>query len=286
MSYPELSRGDKGNDVKLLQGLLNKVGAMLKDDGDFGSATERGVRYAQDFAGMVSTGTADESLWQWLNDRPEPFEKLSANGVAFIAGEETGGLNYYHKVTRWPHFPGYSSGITIGVGYDLRYNSEADFRVYWKDQLSENSIEELAKDIGLRGTKERAEQLKELGIEVPFKSAWPVFTNKTLPHFHELTVSIYHSLDNLPKLCRTALVSIVFNRGTSLDGERRQEMLNIQNILRDADDPSMHKRKRQMILADIEDEILSMQRLWDSDSGLYRRRQAEANLWRSALQDW
>ena len=35
MSFPELNRGDRGEDVKRLQSLLNKVGAMLVTDGAF-----------------------------------------------------------------------------------------------------------------------------------------------------------------------------------------------------------------------------------------------------------
>ncbi len=63
MSYPELNRGNRGEDVIKLQTLLNRVGAMLIADGDFGSGTERGVRYAQDIANIPVTGSADDSLW-------------------------------------------------------------------------------------------------------------------------------------------------------------------------------------------------------------------------------
>ncbi|MCG7585182.1 peptidoglycan-binding protein, partial [Photobacterium sp. OFAV2-7] len=117
MSYPELNRGDKGEAVVHLQTWLNRVGAMLKDDGDFGAETERAVYYAQEIAQQERTGTVKCQLWQWLDAQPEPFPSLVTNGVAFIAREEAGGLRYYQKHTRKPHYPGMSSGITIGVGY-------------------------------------------------------------------------------------------------------------------------------------------------------------------------
>ena len=41
-----------------------------------------------------------------------------------------------------------------------------------------------------------------------------------------------------------------------------------------------------MILSDVEDEIVSMKRLWKPTSGLIRRRQEEANLWREGLDAW
>lgn len=286
MTYPELNRGDRGEAVKMLQTLLNRVGAMLKVDGDFGSGTERGVRYVQDIAGLANTGTVNNKLWDWVESKPTPYPPLATNGVAFIAAEETGGLYYYNKITRWPHYPGYASGITIGVGYDLRFNSEENFRTLWSKHLSNKQLDELAKDIGKRGSKKRAKQLRKLDIEIPFKAAWPVFIEQLLPEYYDNTESIYPTLENLPDLCRSVLVSIVFNRGNSLKGSTRNEMRAIQHILEEADNTELHKRKRKMILAEVEDQILSMKRLWDLGSGLVKRRQSEANLWREGLTNW
>ena len=286
MAHPELNRGDEGEDVVRLQTLLNRVGAMLIADGDFGSGTEGGVRYAQDIANLPSTGTADEPLWVWLESQPDPYPLLSTNGIAFIALEETGGLGYYDKVTRWPHYPGHASGVTIGVGYDLRFNTEENFKELWAGHLSRDIIDELSKDIGKKGSEKRIKELKQMGIEIPFKAAWPVFVKKTLPRFYSDTESIYPSLKTLPDLCRSVLVSIIFNRGNSLSGPRRTEMREIRDILARADSPDLHKRKRKMILSDVEDQIVSMKRLWGVQSGLAKRRQSEANLWRKGLDQW
>jgi hypothetical protein len=286
MSFQELNRGDRGNDVKRLQDWLNRVGAMLKPDGEFGRGTEWGVRYAQDLAAFPVTGTADTALLEWLEVRTAPFPLLDTSGVAFIAREETGGLGYYDAVTRWPYFPGNSSGIKVGVGFDLRYHTESEFRTLWEAHLDGRSIDELASDIGKAGSKKRASELRRMGIEIPFKAAWHVFIGRTLPAYYERTEEIYPSLNNLPPLCRCALVSIVYNRGNSLAGPRRSEMRAIAELLADADDPGLHKLKRKSVLMDVEDEIVSMQRLWGPDSGLYRRRQSEANLWRRGLDAW
>jgi len=286
MGFPELCRGDKGEAVKLLQLFLNRLGAMLIADGDFGRATEHGVRYVQDIAEQPSTGTADESLWAWVESKPEPYPLLATNGVAFIALEETGGLDYYHAVSRWPHFPGVKSGVTIGIGYDLRYNSEEDFRKLWGDYLTNDILDELSKDIRRSGSKKRVRELRRLGVEIPFKAAWPVFIEKTLPLFYSYTEDIYPSLATLPDLCRSVLVSLVYNRGNSLRGSSRREMREIRDILLKAEEFGLHKRKRKMILADVEDQIVSMKRLWGMDTGLHKRRQAEANIWRAGLEQW
>jgi hypothetical protein len=286
MVHQNLHRGDKGEDVFRLQSFLNRVGAMLYADGDFGLSTEIGVRYAQDFANQPITGVADFLLWDWLESKPEPFPKLDTNGVAFIALEETGGLDYYHKNTQWPHFPGEASGITIGVGYDLRWNSKEDFLATWGNYLSDMVIAELVNDIGKQGTQTRVRELRQLGIEVPFKCAWPVFVEKTLPRFYEESRAIYPSLDRLPGLCRSVLVSIVFNRGNDLGGDRRKEMRAIQTILTQADQTGLNKSQIKLLLAEVEDQIVSMKRLWDASSGVFKRRQAEANLWRTGLERW
>ena len=286
MTYPVLKRGDKGEDVVRLQSELNKVGAMLIPDGDFGPGTQCGVLYAQDIAGHPATGTADPVLWDWLDAQPKPFEKLDTNGVAFIAREETGGLSYYETVTRWPHYPGQASGITIGVGYDLRFNSRDDFEATWGGCLPAAHIVELSRDIGQKGSKSRALELKNMGIEVPFKSAWPVLVTFTLPRFYQSTESIYPSIGSLPDLCRSALVSFVFNRGTSLSGSPRREMKEIRKILESADNDAWDKDQKKTILQAVEDRILSMKRLWAPGSGLIKRRQGEANLWREGLGAW
>jgi len=283
MPRPTLKRGDKGKDVIALQTGLNKVGSMLVPDGDFGPGTERGVLYAQDVANQPATGVAEPALWDWLDLQPRPYDKLHTNGIAFIAKEETGGLQYYDMVTRWPHYPGHASGITIGVGYDLRFNSKEDFRATWGPYLPPATFDELSRDIGKKGSKSRATELKNTGIEVPFKWAWPVFIALTLPRFHHNTASIYPSLDRLPDLCRSVLVSLVFNRGSSLAGSRRRELKEIQRMLVSADKANLTKSHKKSILAEVEDQILSMKRLWAPGSGLIKRRQAEANLWREGL---
>ncbi|MBU0961504.1 MAG: peptidoglycan-binding protein [Proteobacteria bacterium] len=283
MTFITLKRGNKGKQVIQLQSELNKVGAMLKPDGDFGRGTEKGVLYAQDIANQPTTGIADVELWEWLSTQSEPYDKLNTNGISFIANEETGGLSYYELVTRWPHYPGHSSGITIGVGYDLRFNTEENFKESWGEYIPTSHIEELSKDIGKKGSKTRAQELKNMGIEVPFKSAWPVFIQLTLPRFYNSTESIYSSINRLPDYCRSVLVSLVFNRGASLSGSTRKEMKEIQNILNRADDTSLSKSQRIEILSEVEEEILSMKRLWAPSSGLIKRRQSEANLWRIGL---
>jgi len=286
MSYPKLSRGDRGADVERLQTLLNRVGAMLEADGIFGGGCQRGVIYVQALAQQPQTGVVSESLWHWLEAQPEPSMLLHTNGLAFIAMKETGGLNYYDQHTRLPHFPGEQSGITIGVGYDLRWQNEASFRALWSRHLSEEAINELAKDIGKKGSQPRVEVLQQMGIDVPFSAAWPVFVEHTIPDYYAQTKAIYPSMPRLPALCRSTLVSLVYNRGPRLgNSDRRKEMREIRDILIRADRSDSHVEK-ESILGLVADELLSMRRLWPHSAGLRKRREDEAALWHQGLEDW
>ncbi len=278
-----LSRGDKGPAVEKLQKNLNKVGAMLEVDSDYGVATERGVKHGQSTAGFPITGKVNQQLLDWVEAQQDPFPQLANEGVAFLAREETGGLAYYDLVAKAPHYPGESSGITIGVGFDLRYQSRDTFETNWSAYLTSSVINELIYDIGRRGTKKRVAELKSMGIEIPFTIAWNVFLNHTLPNYYDLTQTIYPSLPDLPMLCSSALVSLVYNRGASLSGSRRKEMKSIQSILEKASDGSLNNSERKQILLDIENEFVQMRRLWPLNTGLGKRRQEEANLWRRGL---
>jgi len=58
MTRPVLRRPRKHKTVKELQDLLNRIGALLDVDGDFGPGTERAVREAQEIAGFYKVHPA------------------------------------------------------------------------------------------------------------------------------------------------------------------------------------------------------------------------------------
>ena len=69
--------------------------------------------------------------------------------------------------------------------------------------------------------------------------------------------------------CQGALVSLVFNRGASMKGDRRIEMRAIRNLAPQKD------------YAGIAQQFRKMKRLWigtDIEKGMSRRRDAEADL--------
>jgi len=106
---------------------------------------------------------------------------------------------------------------------------------------------------------------------VPWEAALSVFENVTLPVWYMRTLRIYPQVVDLPGDCAAALVGLVFNRGTSLSGDRRVEMAEIQKFLRNGD------------LEEIPKALRKMKRLWPKLEGLRNRREKEADLFESGL---
>ncbi len=268
MPRPLLRKGDKNDDVRKLQDLLNRIGSLLGLDGDFGNGTKGAVEAAQREAEVPLTGEADEATWEWLEAQPEPSGELSCEGVTFIVKEEVSSRAYYDKFVTKPHFPGTESGVTIGVGYDLRFQDES-FENDWASDLTAAQIDRLRPWLGKKGSKEAVAGLAD--IRVPFRSAWRIFTKRTLPKFIGQTRGAYQTLDDLPGLRKATLVSLVYNRGASMGGDSRREMREIRDALA-AEQPEK-----------VSEILESMKRLWPDSEGLRKRRDHEAALWRRGL---
>jgi hypothetical protein len=199
---------------------------------------------------------------------------LSDKGRKLLLDYEVGGGEpYYRKFLSRPTWPGEQSGVTIGVGFDLGYNTESQVGEAW-GTLANTSLELLMGAIGIRGESARlwlSSRPMVRDIEVPWEKALDVFERITVPRFYLQLLRIYPQAETLPDPARDALLSLVFNRGTSLAGDRRAEMLAIQNALRDG---RTH---------DVPQLLRSMRRLWPNTTGLQKRRDAEADLFESAL---
>ena len=193
---------------------------------------------------------------------------LSTKGIQAIIKWETGGESYYDKNPEWP---GEQSGITIGVGWDLGHTSATETSRAWAPHLNAATLSLLVSVSGRKGeaAKEALPHVRHL--VVPWMSALAVFENVTIPVWYMKTLRIYPQVVDLPGDCAAALVSLCFNRGTSLNGERRREMSNIQALLRTGNLKEVPKQFREM------------KRLWPKTEGLRRRRDEEAELFESGL---
>jgi hypothetical protein len=193
--------------------------------------------------------------------------------------EVGGGENYYNKFLKNPSWPGEQSGVTIGVGYDLGYVNKAEFTNDWKE-LNQKDFDRLYKVVGIKGiaAKDLTRGLKD--ISIPWDLSLKVFMNKTVTKFYNLTRETFPNFDNLPEDAKGGLVSLVFNRGNSLEGDRRREMKLIRDGMK------LVSTFDQKALTFIANQIRSMKRIWIGGSiekGMSRRRDAEAKLIEESL---
>ena len=193
--------------------------------------------------------------------------------------EVGGGENYYNKFLKSPAWPGEQSGVTIGVGYDLGYVNKTEFSEDWKD-LPKDIFDRLYKVVGIKGynAKNLIRALKD--ITIPWDLALKVFNNKTVTKFYNLTQQTFPNFDNLPEDAKGGLVSLVFNRGAALEGDRRREMKLIRDGMK------LVSNYDQKALTFIANQIRNMKRIWAGGSiekGMSRRRDAEAKLIEDSL---
>jgi len=183
--------------------------------------------------------------------------------------EVGGGKSYYDKFLSKFTWPGGASGPTIGIGVDCGYYTKEElakiFHFLKNDQIK--LIQGASGKTGSSG-KEYTKTLREAGITVSWDQAKEIFETLTWPKFAKLTEKAFPGVEELCDNAYGALVSLVFNRGSAMQGDSRLEMRNIRALVPKRD----YKR--------IAEEFRKMKRIWRGKGldGLIERREAEAKL--------
>jgi hypothetical protein len=199
----------------------------------------------------------------------EPELPISQKALDLIIKHEVGGGEaYYNKALKKPCYPGGASGVTIGVGYDLGYNTDDQFTSDWGKVLSGDIFSRLSKCLGAKSSSAKSLIPSVKDIEIPWESALKVFKESTLPRFVNETLKAFPGANELHPDAFGALVSLVFNRGAAVTGKNREEMKNIRGLIAGKDYAAIAK------------EITNMKRIWVGKGldGLLRRRDEEAAL--------
>lgn len=195
---------------------------------------------------------------------------FSPAGFQLILNFEVGGGRaYYEKELARVSWPGYQSGPTVGIGYDLGQTSATLIRKDWSPYLDKKTVERLASASGKTGKAGKAATAGLRDIVIPWDAALEVYKKTTIPRFWQLTNRTWPRSDSLEADGQWPLLSLIFNRGSSLVGKRRVEMKAIK--------PLVHQEDYRGIAR----QIRSMKRLWkgsDIERGMTRRRDAEARL--------
>lgn len=265
--------------VSNIQGPMFKVAVEkfqrahgLTTDG-YGPITE-GVLFRDDAKPAPSTPVATPTSSQ-APAYPQDYKHVGkAAGDIIVASEVSSPATYVRKYMR-PEWPGGESGVTVGIGIDLGYATAQSIAQDWGSRLPASMVSLMQRCAGVKG--DAARQLVASGrfhdIVVPWDVAIEHFISVELPRWVAKVRAVFPNTAQLGPDCEGALVSIAFNRGLSLSGPTRVEMLNIRNHLRDGL-PELVPR-----------EIRSMKRLWINKGldGLLERRETEAKLFEQGL---
>jgi hypothetical protein len=185
--------------------------------------------------------------------------------------EVGGGQPYYEKYLIHPEWPKGASGVTIGVGYDLGYNSRQQILADWKD-LPPEDLNLLAACAGIKGDAAKYALRTVSQVRVPWQLAMTVYKSRTVPRFAAATVKAYPGIDTLDAGAQGVMLSWVFNRGDGVSASDRDlEKRQIRAAV-----PGQPPR--------VPGYIRHSERLWlgtANGRGLVRRREAEADLWQS-----
>jgi hypothetical protein len=199
---------------------------------------------------------------------------ISKKASDFIILHEVGSKSYYERFLQKPTYPKGESGLTIGMGYDLGYQTEKQFLKDWSGVINLNFVNALMRFIGVKGEKVVPMMKGEvMNVRIPYLAAYEVFIKCQLPRYYKLTKDIYPELETLNEDTQGALVSMVFNRGNKLEGDSRKEMKAIVNLVAKQD------------YEGIAEQVEASKRLWEGKKmeGLVTRREAESDLIRDSI---
>jgi hypothetical protein len=180
----------------------------------------------------------------------------------------------YTSRYRRPVWPKKASGVTIGIGYDVGYETIAQLHQDWDGAIPASMVKALEAALGVTGTPADAVAANlRNSVDVPWDAAISVHRSKVVPRWVGLVEGHLPNTSLLSADSLGALVSLTYNRGASFGNpdDRYSEMRAIK----------AHMIARAF--RRIPDELRSMKRLWPDVPGLQDRREKEARLFELGL---
>lgn len=205
---------------------------------------------------------------------------VSQKAVDLIIYYEAGGKEYYNKFLTRPEVPAWrttTSGVTIGIGFDVSYNTKDQIQKALEGIIPQSQIDLLKTGSGVHGRSAYYNVLPKVKykVNVTYEQAEQIFKKDSLPRFTKQTADAFDlPQERLHPHSNGALTSLVFNRGPSLSSsDSRKEMRWIKYNI------SVGREDR------VPSDIKSMKRLWGpSLKGLWLRRDAEAELFKLGVE--
>jgi hypothetical protein len=243
------------------------------------AASESGIR--RDQADRVTEGSALPADEFFRRAFPSS-RQISKRASELIIFSEVSGVSQYQQKFHKPTWPGGSSGVTIGIGYDLGFVNLKEFGADWSAYLDNRVFRALSACCGVYGERARAALLDVSRIDVPWPVANRQYQERIQPVRVGETETVLRNCDLLTADSLGALVSLVYNRGAAGflvpegkdPGGRFREMRTIKELM---------GAKR---FSEVPAQLRAMGRLWQhtpGGEGLVLRRNLEAQLFSLGL---
>lgn len=201
--------------------------------------------------------------------------KISQRAFDMTVSEEVTSKPYYIKHYQRPEWPGVSSGVTVAIGYDLGQASRAKIAADWSGLVDANMLQVMQSCSGITGAAAKAKcaEVKNK-ILIPWDAALSVFANRDVPSWTAAVMKAVPGSDKLTPTCLGMLFDTAYNRGAggfNSSTDRNREMRAIRDDVKSG------------TLGDVPRQFQSMKRIWPTVSGLQRRCDRRATLWKDGL---
>lgn len=205
-----------------------------------------------------------------------PQDAIPLESLTFIEDEEDGSPAYYAKHYIHWEWPEGVSGPTCGVGYDCGYVTRDELTKDWQGIVDDETLTNMLKAVDLRGAAAQSfVSAHRREITVTWDQAITEFTEREVPKWMARCAAVLPNFNALPGLCKGAIFSLTYNRGTGGyhdPSPRYAEMRAIRSAMAESNFdviPSL---------------ISSMKRLWPpAGTDLWNRRLHEAALFQKGL---
>ena len=241
------------------------------------------VKHEKVFIDITQENAASDLLTRAISAQPRASRGLTSRAASPAAAKTAFsdkaldliiGFEGLNQPGKWP---GGSSGITIGYGYDLGHVTPQQFESDWAGCFTSDQFARLRVAIGKTGPAAQGIAMQLANIKCTAADSRRVLLECSIPNYVERTRQAFPGFDDLPLDAQGALVSLVYNRGASMKdspgSNNRIEMRAIRELVPLGD------------LAGIAAQLRSMKRVWTGKGmdGLLRRRDAEAALVESCM---
>ncbi|HTJ83932.1 MAG TPA: hypothetical protein VL400_19570 [Polyangiaceae bacterium] len=183
---------------------------------------------------MADAAAATPDTTTPAETEPEAGTEFSSKTSMLISAWEHAGGDPTKVRSRYnplPHWPGGASGLTIGMGYDLRYQSPAQLHSDWDGVLTPEQLARLEayttqvkivkgkqrKVVGPKPTKAALKAMAD--IEVRYKEGLKVFEDKILPRYREDAYRTFPGLKDMDPYTQASVIAMTYNRGTGYDDD-------------------------------------------------------------------